>query len=738
MSSANASSLDVSAPRTWPLAPPDNLLVLEDATAGLSPEQVAALPPGTSDGFLPPSPSNLTPGFSDSVWWLRLDLHNSAETPRSLEFDLGSARLGRVDFYLLQNGQSKHGLAGASVALLDWTWPARHPIAPVDLAPGESLQILARVTGAAPMVFKPRLYSRAAFQAAEQQSAIRNGSLAGALLAMTWCALLICLMSRSLPFFLLAVVCTTVALYEFAIRGYGMLYLWPNAANWNYRSPFVLACTWGMLITAFVLALVHKEKFVLPQQRFFIGLGVLQGVGMLLGLFANITFASAATLYINTAFSIALVPYALVLLRQRAPRPKLLLLAASFALFNFVLVVADLVGLARDTAHDLKLTVDPSPIIALIGVITYLSVLAVWVHQIREQRVAARSTLQHWQEQEHLRLREEITRQTSALSDALRRAREKNQQMTQTLGYIGHDLRAPLATISGYTRLLQPGSDQQHAPHLQAIERSVGYQLALIDELLEYAKSELTPLELAPAPTDLNALLGDITQHAIALSEPQGNRFTYEAGQPLPSHMQIDGRRLQQVLLNLLSNAAKFTHHGNIRLQVTATREGDSCLLEVSVSDDGPGIALDAQAGIFAAFHQLQLGQGGVGLGLYIAHRIVEHMGGDLQLISAPGQGVCFRFEIRASATWPTVTVNTAASAHGACPQRVHDSCLPQRDLAQLALLARNGALTEIEDWLESMEQQHPQCVPMLTELRTALQSLDFALLESIALADVP
>lgn len=737
MTGASATSLDVSAPHSWPLSPPDQLLLLEDSSATLSPEQVAAMAPATSSGFLPAS-NNLTPGFSDSVWWLRLDLTNSSATPRSLLLSLASSRLGHVDFYVKQAGRWTHGVAGANMALSHWTWPARHPILPLQVPPGELSQVLVRVTGEVPLVFQIGLYTNAAFEAAEQRTALWDGALMGALLAMAWCAFLICLMSRSLPFLLLALVCANVALYEFAIRGYGMFYLWPEAANWNYRSPFVLASAWGVLITTFVLALVHKEKVTLPQRRFFIGLGVLQGVGIVLGLFADITFASAATLYINTAFSIALVPYGLLLLRRRTPGTKLMVLATSFALFNFALVVADLLGLARDTIQDLSLDVDPTPIIALVGVVTYLTVLAAWIHHVGAQRGAAHSTLLHWQEQEHARLRDEILRQTSALHDALRYAREKNQQMTQTLGYIGHDLRAPLATISGYMRLLRPGSDHHQVPHLQAIERSVVYQMALIDELLEYAKGELTPLEIAPVSTDLNALLRDIAQESLALSEPQGNRFIYDAPQPLPDRMMIDGRRLQQVLLNLLSNAAKFTHHGEIRLLAVATQDINTCLLEFTVTDTGPGIALEAQAGIFAAFHQLQRNQGGVGLGLFIAHRIVEHMGGTLQLTSVPGQGTCLRFQIRASATWLHVNLplaDTAVTLHapsdGAAP-------LSGPDLAHLALLARGGALTELEHWLEKMEGQYPQSAQFLADVRAALQSLDFARLESLALAEVP
>ena len=161
---------------------------------------------------------------------------------------------------------------------------------------------------------------------------------------------------------------------------------------------------------------------------------------------------------------------------------------------------------------------------------------------------------------------------------------------TETLSYIGHDLRAPLATIVGYTRLLSRTGTPEQARHIRAIERSASYQLTLIDEILEYAKHELKPLEIHSEPVRIAALLDDLIQQADSLSRQQNNQFEFEAGTPLPALVSTDPRRVQQILLNLISNAAKFTRNGLIRLTVGVSTNDGAASLVFAVTDSGEGI----------------------------------------------------------------------------------------------------------------------------------------------------
>jgi signal transduction histidine kinase len=315
----------------------------------------------------------------------------------------------------------------------------------------------------------------------------------------------------------------------------------------------------------------------------------------------------------------------------------------------------------------------------------------------------------------------------------------------ETLSYIGHDLRAPLASIVGYTRLLRQTGTPEQAEHLRAIERSASYQLTLIDEILEFATHELKPLDIQRTPVELAGLLEDVAQQAYILSLQQDNRFELLAETELPARVSTDTRRLQQVLLNLISNAAKFTHGGLIGLTVRAGRQThDEAVLEFTVSDSGPGIDPQLQPSVFEAFVQAEARPGSAGLGLYIARSIVKNLGGDLRLESRPGAGSRFSFALpvkrlsreslqpmalrQAPRPTPPEQEARAPATAGMPPLEVRED---------LARLARAGGLSDIEDWLQrhSAAESGHQHADYYEAVRAALQRLDFQRIESIALA---
>ena len=334
--------------------------------------------------------------------------------------------------------------------------------------------------------------------------------------------------------------------------------------------------------------------------------------------------------------------------------------------------------------------------------------------------------------------------QTSALnadlSEALTDAKLKERQKVEVLGYIGHDLRAPLATISGYSALLLADVPEKQQNLLQTIQRSVKYQLDLIEELLEYAKGELQPLAVQPAATDLLHLLDDISEYAIALCSQQNNRFRYQTSERMPQQIVVDGKRLQQVLLNLLSNAAKFTHDGVVTLSVTATPQADTCVLRFAVSDTGIGIDQNRGADIFSAFQHVQATSGGSGLGLYIAQRIVSAMGGSLGVSSTSGQGTTFSFELSVPVTEASDAGWVAVEQREIEPVRKSlvshapsNASRPEQALDELASLALHGRLTDIEGWIEQHAQE-PDHAAFVAQLRELLEQFDFAGVHALAL----
>lgn len=325
------------------------------------------------------------------------------------------------------------------------------------------------------------------------------------------------------------------------------------------------------------------------------------------------------------------------------------------------------------------------------------------------------------------------------LSAALTEARTKERQKVEVLSYIGHDLRAPLATISGYSRLLLIDAPQEHRHLLQTIERSVKYQLDLIDELIEYAKSELQPLSVQPSITDLHQLLDDISEYAIALCLQQDNHFHCSTSERLPRHIGVDGKRLQQVLLNLLSNAAKFTRNGTVSLSVTVKPEASTCMLHFVISDTGIGIDLNRNVDIFGAFQQIQTASGGSGLGLFISQRILSAMGSKLSVASTSGHGTTFSFVLSVpvtdtySAGWPIVVpTRTGGVTRPLTPQFPRDAMPQDQALNELASLAFHGHLTDIETWIERHANESAY-TPFVTLVRDLLGQFDFHAIHALA-----
>lgn len=292
------------------------------------------------------------------------------------------------------------------------------------------------------------------------------------------------------------------------------------------------------------------------------------------------------------------------------------------------------------------------------------------------------------------RLKHAVETHTAEIHAALMETHAANRAKTQMLAYIGHDLRAPLSNITHYLQRLATDGGE-HARRYQAtIEQSVDHQMQLIDELIEYARGELDHLELLPVPNYLYSFLQDVSGQSELLAAQQQNRFSLRLDGEIPPVLVFDAKRLRQVLINLLSNASKFTSHGEIHLHLAAApgAAGGRTRLRFSVTDTGFGIPGEDQQRIFLPFERRHSEHQGSGLGLSIAHQIVRKMGSDLKLESVPGQGSTFWFELEMD----------IADEHEVLPPN-HTFALPEAFGAGKRLLmleARPGSLDHLHEAL--------------------------------------
>ena len=219
---------------------------------------------------------------------------------------------------------------------------------------------------------------------------------------------------------------------------------------------------------------------------------------------------------------------------------------------------------------------------------------------------------------------------------------------TATMAQMSHELRTPLNAILGFSQLLQIDASLsvKQIEQLSIIEKSGDHLMSLINQLLDFAKIEADKLELNIGDIQLDVFIQTVIGIISVQADKKKLAFIHEIDQGLPSVIRGDEVRLCQVLLNLLANAVKFTDHGQVSLKVSKT-ETDRIRFEVR--DSGIGIAESHWETIFQPFEQVtdvKHTKNGTGLGLAISHKLVQLMGGNIELQSRPGKGSLFAFDM--------------------------------------------------------------------------------------------
>jgi PAS domain S-box-containing protein len=234
---------------------------------------------------------------------------------------------------------------------------------------------------------------------------------------------------------------------------------------------------------------------------------------------------------------------------------------------------------------------------------------------------------------------------------ALREAEQASRAKSEFLGNMSHEIRTPMNAIMGLARLLEEAPlGRRERAHVAHIKRASTSLLGILSDLLDYAKTDAGQLVLEHVPLQLDAALQGIAVLSAPNAWARGIETVFAVAPDVPRVLRGDPTRLEQVLLNLVGNAVKFTESGEIVLSIeVAARSPGRVRLRFAVRDTGIGIAAPDQARLFEPFAQGDSSTGrkygGVGLGLSIARRLVALMGGSLAVESSPGLGSTFHFE---------------------------------------------------------------------------------------------
>ena len=254
----------------------------------------------------------------------------------------------------------------------------------------------------------------------------------------------------------------------------------------------------------------------------------------------------------------------------------------------------------------------------------------------------------------------DVTEQKSrekALEEARQTALIASKSKTEFLANMSHEIRTPMNGVLGMTELLLDTDLQpQQRQYVDVIASSGKALLNIINDILDYSKIAAGKMELEQIDFDLDQLCLECASVFSVTAERKGLELVCSLQPGTPTFIQADPTRLRQVLLNLLGNAFKFTNEGYISLRVQEIRGADwigegEHLLRFEIRDTGIGIEESAQEGLFRAFSQADASTsrqyGGTGLGLTISQQLVQLMGGEIGVMSAPREGSTFWFTIR-------------------------------------------------------------------------------------------
>lgn len=704
-------TLDVRLAASAPVALSAYFAVLEDPGQQLTLTEVLAAPEKFSTAS--PDAAVLSHGFTRSAYWLRLSLRNAGDRPVDLLLDLGT-RPSHVEFhYPVGDGTYRSLTTGMALPFASRPYPNRLFVFPIELPPHTEAVYYLRLQSTNSLIVPAKLWSAQAFQGYERDDYFAQAAYFGMATAMALFNLLLFFTLGDLIYLSYVGLVLAMELTLAAQTGLGQEFLWTTASVWSNISTFVgyslllasaLAFTRQMLNTRAVLPKLDRHLrilvvfflffpvcFVLSAQVFMKWAMPLYGCGLLVMVGTALLCACqrqrSAYLFL-LAFSLSSVGGMLILLRAigLAPTNALTLNGLQFGsaleMLLLAIALADRVNTARREKEEAQHEALNAQQLLVANLQASESLLEERVLQRTAELISSKARLESTlsdlvkTQAELIESEKKASLGERVANEALIAADEANRAKSDFLARISHDLRAPLTAIIGYAEMIATTAGSE-AHNGRIIRRSAQHLLALINDLIDYARGGADANALQPASLYTAALLDSIVADAVSLAHRNGNSFDYQVVAPLPPVITADARRLRQILENLLVNAAKFTRNGQLEFRVETRVDADAdgvAIFVFTVRDTGPGIAADELAKIFEPFQRLKGAENheGLGLGLAIARQWVDRMHGAIEASSVAGQGTTMR-----------VSIPLQLSCEDAIPQRhltLDELSLPEVD----------------------------------------------------------
>ncbi|MED5432661.1 MAG: 7TM diverse intracellular signaling domain-containing protein [Pseudomonadota bacterium] len=571
-------------------------------------------------------------GFQHGFQWFLVSLEN--QTPLPFWFlRMGRPHLDYLDVYLFdEHGNSlDHQRLGDRVPFSLREFPHYHLVTLLTLPENGKRFLLLRAQGDNVIEMPLTLSAPAAFNHQDNQLSIFYGLYYGAIIAMCLFNLLLFFSIRDSSYLLYVLYLGTFGLNLFTREGLGYQWLWPDATLWNHYSlPILnlLALAFSLLFTTLFLDLKSRAP------KIHRGITLMAWVLIVLSPFTLLNFHVA--IQVSTAI---VLPWALIaaglavwlVLQGYSPARYFLLafLAVAVATLLYVLKSFQLLEGGWLLENTMQLGTFLEAVLLSFALAHRMTVLK--SENARIQREANEA------------LERRVDERTRELNAAL-------SARSEFLAVMSHEIRTPLNGIIGTVDMLKgTPMDEEQKHNLHVIEQSGNSLLNLINDILDYSRIEAGKMPIEQTSFALDELIEDsmaLFQHKARV---HSNLLTVSLANDLGSYCVGDPVRLRQILVNLISNAVKFTDNGEI--SITAHRDAQNRdYVYFEVRDTGIGISAEQLTNLFDHFQQgdssTSRRYGGTGLGLAICRQLVEIMGGEIGVQSKRGEGSRFWFRL--------------------------------------------------------------------------------------------